>query len=179
MTRLKRSSPTSGRLRSLSRVWRAYPISDQETIYGGITSNTERAKVSFRNWLSLSGAVIAIGSLFAFLLLIAMDLIAGRGNPYMGILAYLVAPVFLVLGLVLMGVGALRQRRHLRHLTPGTQPQALMIDLSRPRDRKAAAFFIVGSIIFLLLTAIGSQRTYQSLESVQFCGQACHVADET
>jgi nitrate/TMAO reductase-like tetraheme cytochrome c subunit len=129
----------------------------------------------FRNWLSLGGAVIATGSLFAFLLLFAMDLIAGRSNPYEGILAYLVAPIFLALGLVLMGVGVLRHRRRLRHMTPGTMPQKLMIDLSRPRDQKAAALFIVGSIIFLLLTAIGSQRTYHYTESVQFCGQACHT----
>ena len=30
-------------------------------------------------------------------------------------------------------------------------------------------------MVFLLLTAIGSNRTYHYTESVQFCGQACHV----
>jgi nitrate/TMAO reductase-like tetraheme cytochrome c subunit len=130
--------------------------------------------VQFRNWISLSGAVIATGSLFAFLLLFANDLIAEHSNPYVGILAYVVAPGFLVLGLALIAVGVWRHHRRLRKMTPGTLPQALIIDLSRPRDQKVAAVFVACSVFFLLLTAIGSQRTYHYTESVQFCGQACH-----
>jgi len=31
------------------------------------------------------------------------------------------------------------------------------------------------SVLFLLLSAIGSNRTYHYTESTQFCGQACHT----
>ena len=48
-----------------------------------------------RNWLSLAGAVLSASAFFAFLLLFAIDLFAHNGNPYMGILAYVVAPGFL------------------------------------------------------------------------------------
>jgi hypothetical protein len=48
----------------------------------------------FRNWLSLSGLVIMLGSIFAFLMLFIVDMMKGSANPYVGILTYLVAPAF-------------------------------------------------------------------------------------
>lgn len=130
---------------------------------------------SFRNWLSLAGLVISLGGLFAFVLLFAIDLFSHHGNPYMGILAYIVAPGFMILGLALAGLGAWIHRRHLRKTSPQPLPHGLTIDLSRPRDRKMMAGFLAGGVIFLLLTAVGSNRTYHYTESVQFCGQACHT----
>jgi nitrate/TMAO reductase-like tetraheme cytochrome c subunit len=128
-----------------------------------------------KNWVSLSGAVIAFGSCFAFLLLFAIDLFARQGNPYMGILTYVVAPAFLILGLFLMGLGAWIQRRHSRKPAPSPRVHSVTIDLSRSRDRRGLAGFVIGSVIFLLCTALGSYRTYHYTESVQFCGQACHT----
>ncbi len=127
-----------------------------------------------RNWLSLAGAIILIGSLFAFLLLFALDLFAAHSNPYLGILTYVIAPGFFFLGLFFIVLGALVDRRHLRRSSPTAFPHVLHIDLTRPRDRRVLAGFIIGTVLFLLLTAIGSTRTYHYTESVHFCGQACH-----
>jgi nitrate/TMAO reductase-like tetraheme cytochrome c subunit len=126
----------------------------------------------FRNWISLTGFVVVIGSLFSFLLLLLLDALAHFGNPYIGILTYLVAPMFLVLGLVLAVLGAFL-RRHQIVKTVGAMPP-LRIDLTRPRDRRLLGFFLIGAVIFLLISAIGSYQTYHFTESVQFCGQACH-----
>jgi nitrate/TMAO reductase-like tetraheme cytochrome c subunit len=128
-----------------------------------------------RNWVSLAGAVLAASSFFAFLLLFALDTISEHGNPYMGILAYMVAPGFLVFGFALIVVGFWLHRRQERRAKPDAPPVALTIDLSRPRDRKILWVFIVGSVVFLFMTALGSYQTYQYTESVQFCGRACHV----
>jgi nitrate/TMAO reductase-like tetraheme cytochrome c subunit len=126
----------------------------------------------FRNWLSLTGLVVVIGSLFSFLLLLLLDALAHFANPYVGILTYLVAPGFLVLGLILALLGAfLRHRQILK--TSGPLPP-LRIDFTRPRDRRLLGFFLVGSVLFLLISALGSYQTYHFTESVQFCGQACH-----
>ncbi len=129
----------------------------------------------FHNWTSLAGFVIAISSLFAFLLLFAIDIFARGKNPYMGILAYVVSPFFLVLGTFLVVFGALRHWRRLRKLGPGVAPETITINFSRARDRRTLAAFITASVLFLLVTAIGSTRTYQYTESVQFCGEACHT----
>src|SRR4051812_8893213 len=124
------------------------------------TTNEPRKLPFLRNWLSAAGFVIALGSLFAFLLLFAIDIFAHHGNPYMGILAYVVAPGFLFLGLFLILFGNWLERRHARKPGATSRPHALTIDLSRKRDRRALGGFIAGAIIFLLLTAIGSNRTY-------------------
>jgi nitrate/TMAO reductase-like tetraheme cytochrome c subunit len=126
----------------------------------------------FRNWLSLTGLTVVVGSLFSFLLLTLLDALAHFANPYIGILTYLVAPLFLVGGLALVVVGALLRRRKLR-LETGPLPP-LRIDLTQPRDRRRFAFFLAGSVVFLLISAIGSYQSYEFTESVVFCGQACH-----
>lgn len=126
----------------------------------------------YRNWVSLSGAVVATGSLFSFILLFAIDLVAHHGNPYMGILAYVVSPVFFAIGLFLLALGAWIHRRRVR---VGAQTHSFTIDLSRPKDKRAFAGFVAGTVVFLLASAMGSYNTYHYTESVNFCGTACHV----
>ena len=67
--------------------------------------------IVYRNWITLAGFVLAISAAFAFLFLFAIDLIAHGGNPYMGILAYLVAPGFFFFGLGLIAMGWWVDRR--------------------------------------------------------------------
>jgi len=126
-----------------------------------------------RNWLSLSGLVIVIGSLFSFFLLFMLDTLAHFSNPYVGILTYFVAPAFLFFGLFLTMIGAWRERKKLGE-SVGLLPK-MVVDLSRPRDRKIMGFFIAGSLVFLLLSAVGSYHSYHFTESTQFCGQTCHT----
>jgi hypothetical protein len=131
----------------------------------------------FHNWVSWAGAVLAASAVFAFLFLFAIDLTAGESNAYAGILAYLVAPGFFVLGLVLMGLGALLHKRAERR-RGRREHHVLTIDLARPRDRRVLALFALGSVGFLFLTALGSYETYHYMETVEFCGQQCHVPME-
>src|SRR6478609_7223507 len=85
----------------------------------------------WRNWLSFAGGVVALGSFFAFLLLFAIDLAGRISNPYLGILAYVIAPSFLFLGLGMAAVGIWWQRRHARKIGLAT-PSVIAVDLSRP-----------------------------------------------
>lgn len=133
---------------------------------------------NFRNWVSWSGMVLAAGGLFSFFLLIAIDQFAGHRNPYVGILAYTVAPFFVVVGIFFTLLGALIRWRTRRRAVAAAEPLAIKIDLSRPRDRRILALFVVGSVAFLFLSALGSYQTYQVTESVQFCGKACHLPME-
>src|SRR5438046_9361583 len=94
---------------------------------------------NFRNWLSWSGMVLAASALFAFCLLFAIDLIATHPNPYVGILAYLVAPLFFALGIFLTFLGALIRWRTRRRAVRAAEPVAIHIDFSRPGDRRILA----------------------------------------
>ena len=126
----------------------------------------------FRNWLSLTGLVVVIGSFFSFFLLLLLDSLAHYSNPYVGILTYLVAPTFLVFGLGIALFGAFLRRRQVVK-TAGPLPP-IRIDLTRPRDRRLLGIFLAGSVVFLLIAALGSYQTYHFTESVSFCGEACH-----
>jgi NapC/NirT cytochrome c family, N-terminal region len=132
-------------------------------------SEPPRQKGLFRNWFSLLGVLISAGSVFSVLFLFAISIFVPHSNPYTGILVFLVAPVFFFLGVVLIIFGLWVQRRQ----KPGAL--SLVVNLTRPRDRKLLGVFIAGAAVFLLASAIGSYRTYNYTDSVQFCGTACHV----
>jgi nitrate/TMAO reductase-like tetraheme cytochrome c subunit len=126
-----------------------------------------------RNWISMTGLVIITGSIFSFLLLFVMDAMLSSSNPYLGLLTYVVAPGFFFLG-AFLAVGGVLLRRRKFSKDAAILPR-IQIDLSRHRDRSILGWFIFGSVVFLLLSAMGSYQTYHYTESVQFCGQACHT----
>jgi nitrate/TMAO reductase-like tetraheme cytochrome c subunit len=129
----------------------------------------------FRNWITVAGFIIMLGSLFSFGLLFVLDAGAHFSNPYIGILTYFVAPGFLMSGLSFAVLGAWLRRRKVRK-AGGTV--SFKIDFSRPRDRRVFGYFVAGSLAFLVVSAIGSYHTYHFTESVVFCGQACHTVME-
>src|ERR1051325_2539826 len=111
----------------------------------------------FQNWLSWAGMVLGAAALFAFVLLFAIDLFAPAKNPYIGILAYVLAPFFFFLGLALTVSGAILHKRQERRATKREKNHhILQIDLSRKRDRRILAAFALGAVGFLFLTALGS-----------------------
>ncbi len=134
-----------------------------------------KAPALITNWISLLGILIAACSFFAVLSLIAYDSYRGFEHPYLGILTYIIAPAFLTAGLLLILVGALRERARRRRLAPGEIPRHLRIDFNVPRERNAFLVVMFVTFVFLVLTAFGTYRTYHFTESVEFCGQTCHT----
>lgn len=142
-------------------------------------NNPPPSKLSrLRNWLSLSGIVLSFSALFAFFLLFAVDLLSEHANPYMGLLAYVVAPAFLFIGLLLMLLGYLLVSRRIRKNLHVDDAFVLHVDLARKRDRRMMVGFVAGSLGFIFLTALGSYETYHLMEANSFCGQACHTPME-
>lgn len=138
-------------------------------------SDRQPAKSHYNNWISAIGAVLAAGALFSFALLVWMDLTGSNQNPYLGIFTYIVAPGFLIAGLVTMAFGAWAQRRWLvKH--GHTMPDKWRLDFTNPAQRRMLVLFGLGGVAFLLLSAFGSYQSYHYAESNQFCGQVCHTA---
>lgn len=135
-------------------------------------SEHKKAKqpTSLKNWLTVTGAIISVSGLFAFAFLFFIDAAAHHGNPYMGILAYVIAPGFIFGGAGFALVGAWLHHRKLKRVDYN-----ISIDLTRPRDRRIATIFTIGAAIFLMVTAFASYQTYHFSESALFCGQACHT----
>ena len=133
----------------------------------------------FRNWLSFSGMVLALSALGAFFLLFFMDLFAEHANPYMGILAYVVSPAFLLAGIAITLLGYVLESRRIAKGGADRHAEFIWhVDLSRKRDRRILVAFLLGSTAFLFLTAFGSYETYHLMETNAFCGEACHTPME-
>ncbi|MGA2692860.1 MAG: NapC/NirT family cytochrome c, partial [Opitutaceae bacterium] len=129
----------------------------------------------FNNWITAIGAVVAVGALFSFALLVWMDFTQGDRNPYLGIFTYIVAPAFLITGLVLVFFGAWAQRRWaIKHAA--TTPDRWRLDLKNPAQRVYFGIFGLGALGFIMLSAFGSYQTYLYSESTTFCGAVCHSA---
>jgi nitrate/TMAO reductase-like tetraheme cytochrome c subunit len=127
-----------------------------------------------RNPISLAGEAFAAVSLANIVFLFLVDVLSSQPSPYVGILAYMVAPGCLILGLLLILVGVLVERRH-RYLRAAGQPPAYpRLDLNLPEQRSALAFFLSFVVVFVLISVLGSYRAYEFTDSVQFCGQLCH-----
>lgn len=128
-----------------------------------------------QNWLSVLGLIIAGSSFFAVVCLLAIDTLAHFPNPYMGILTYFIAPAVLAVGLVLVVAGVMMERRRLAQQRAGVRGLFPIIDLNSRRHLKLLGAMGGVAGVFLLVTAVGSYRSYHFTESTQFCGQACHT----
>jgi nitrate/TMAO reductase-like tetraheme cytochrome c subunit len=128
----------------------------------------------FNNWISAVGGVLAVGALFSFALLVWIDFTQGDKNPYLGIFTYIVAPGFLILGLITVFFGAWAQRRWA--IKNAAMPDKWRLDFSDRRQRRRIVLFGLGAVAFVMLSAFGSYETYHYSESTLFCGQVCHEA---
>jgi len=128
---------------------------------------------SVYNWISLWGAVLAIITLFMIIFLFIVSLFHAGGQTYLGLVIYLVLPGFLVLGLLLIPLGMwIKSKRDLRL---GIKEKKLpFVDLNIKSHRNAFMIFTIGTIFFLLISAVGSYEAFNFTESVQFCGTLCH-----
>ena len=127
-----------------------------------------------RNIISLIGLILIALSLANLLFLFMVDLLGGGTNPYIGVLTYMVLPMVLFAGIVLLIAGMLRERARRRKLAPGEIPKHPRLDFNDPRQRAIFAFSASFIIIFGLMSAVGSYRAYEFTDSTQFCGQLCH-----
>jgi nitrate/TMAO reductase-like tetraheme cytochrome c subunit len=135
---------------------------------------SNRLRLLSRNPISLAGVAFALVSLANILFLFLIDLIAERPSPYIGILAYMVMPGFLVLGLLVIPIGIWRERRKKIPADAADLPRYPRIDLNDPNQRSTVAFLGSFLVVFIMLSAVGSYKAYEFTDSVQFCGQLCH-----
>ena len=130
-----------------------------------------RSRLLLRNPVSLAGVALVIVAVANIFLFVLIDAIAVKPSPYVGILAYMVSPGFLVLGLLTIAAGMLLERR--KHATPTAfYPR---IDLNDPTQRSAVISFVTFLVVFAVVSAAGSYKAYEFTESVSFCGQLCHT----
>jgi hypothetical protein len=129
------------------------------------------------NPLSIAGAALAATSFLTVVFLTFVELFQKAAPAYIGIISYVLLPIPLIVGLILVPLGAWREKRRLARGMPASRLQ-FTVDLNSSRQRSALILFATFSIILLLFTAYGSYRTFEWTESVEFCGTTCHSVME-
>ncbi|MRR54414.1 MAG: cytochrome C [Deltaproteobacteria bacterium] len=130
------------------------------------------------NLISLAGILLAIAGAALMVIFLAIGVITGIDNPYLGILIYFAFPGILVCGLLLVPIGILRTRKKMLREGITEVPLYPVLDLNDRHQRFKAIFFIFATLFFLLILAIASIKGYDYTESTEFCGKVCHTVME-
>jgi hypothetical protein len=133
---------------------------------------------SSKNWLTIIGSIIAGMNLILILLLFVISTIFNKANTNLGLFIYIILPGFLILGLILIPVGMIRERRRIGKRDPMEPKKLPRIDLNDPSHRNAFIIFTITTIVVLVLSTMGSFEAYHITESVEFCGTLCHQVME-
>jgi len=120
------------------------------------------------HWLSQLGVGLALTALLCWLFMLPVQMRGHAENPYIGILAFVILPLVLFLGLGLMPIGVFLARRRVRkHF------ETEVMDRSAAFKRLA----VVLAVTTAVNAVVGTQLTYRAvehMETAQFCG-SCHV----
>ncbi|WP_321290424.1 NapC/NirT family cytochrome c [uncultured Sunxiuqinia sp.] len=134
---------------------------------------------SIRNWISITGTVLAVFNLASILSLMILNTIFGFGGSYIGIFIYLVLPAFMIIGLLLIPIGMRINRKKARKAkSEGRELNWPVLDFNNVAVRNASTIFIVGTVFLLIISSIGSYEAFHYTESVEFCGKLCHEVME-
>lgn len=127
-----------------------------------------------KNPISGVGLVIGIVAVMNTVILAYVDLAGKHSNPYMGILAWIVAPAILCFGIFLYILGIILERRRRRGLAPEEYSHYPKLDFNEKRTRRMVALTFLGLMVFLTASVLGSYQAFHYTESDAFCGTVCH-----
>lgn len=130
--------------------------------------------VFFYNSITYLGVFLALFILLIEFFLFAVDFMAHGKNLYLGLITYIYLPPFLILGLLLIPIGAFWKRRRVRAGTSSVEPKTFRIDPSLPEHRNAIFVFTAGTTLLVFMTFVGAYKGFHYTESVEFCGVLCH-----
>ena len=127
------------------------------------------------NWISLIGVVLITTCAVFWLFLLPVMLRGGPGNPYLGILMFMLLPGAFFLSLILIPLGIVLKRRT-RGMTPGDLLKTpVSLDFRRAEIRHLAGFILVTTVVNVLIAGQLSYAAVNYMETVQFCGETCHT----
>ena len=118
---------------------------------------------ALRHRTSALGVALTAASSVVFLALVGLELVGLFQSPYSGIVVFVMLPIMIVVGLLLIPVGMWGARRK--------EPM-------KAADTRPALLFVGGATIaYIALLSFASYGAVEYSESGQFCGQSCHVME--
>jgi nitrate/TMAO reductase-like tetraheme cytochrome c subunit len=120
------------------------------------------------HWLTMLGAALVTTAGVSWLIVLPMQVRGHASNPYIGLVVFIAIPVIFCLGLALIPLGVYLGRRRIR------EGVAIVRD-RRESLRRLAIFLGLTTAANLVIGTQGTYRAVEHMETVQFCGQSCHV----
>jgi len=120
------------------------------------------------SWISMLGAALVTLAGFSWLFVLPFNISGHVSNPYIGLLVFIAIPVVFFAGLILIPIGiALAKRKVVENLNE--------VEDRRTAWRRAGIFFGVMTVANVAIASQLSYRAVEHMDTVQFCGQTCHV----
>src|SRR5258708_5881894 len=120
------------------------------------------------HWISMLGVALATLAGFSWVFVLPANIRGHVEDPYIGLLVFISIPMGFFVGLALIPIGiALARRRVAQHLAALPDRQTAW--------RRAGIFLAVMTMANVMIGSQVSYRAVEQMETVQFCGQSCHV----
>jgi hypothetical protein len=130
---------------------------------------------SFLNLASLAGAVITTVSAVGFLVFFVRDLAGVHANPYFGLVTFVAFPALFVVGLLLIPIGMVLERRR-RAAEPGAMWPT--IDLRLASTRRIAGIVAGMTLVNVAVVVLATVQSLDFVDSRTFCTGVCHTPME-
>ncbi|MGA7991593.1 MAG: NapC/NirT family cytochrome c [Thermoanaerobaculia bacterium] len=127
-----------------------------------------------RNRLSVFGAVLTTSAALALIGFWVIEATASRPvHPYAGIIFILGLPFLFLIGLVLIPVGILLERRRLKRAgaLPSVYPK---LDLADPNLKRFGFLVALLTTLNVIILTFSAYMGADYMESSRFCGLTCH-----
>jgi len=129
---------------------------------------------SISNWISIIGAIFAINAIILIIILFVHGMLTEHPNPYNGMFTYIIMPVILVIGLIMIPVGMMIKRFRVKK----DDQRWPVLDMNNARQRQKLVLVSILTFLFMIISAVGSYQAFNYTESVDFCGKLCHLVME-
>ncbi|MEQ8763701.1 MAG: cytochrome c3 family protein [Planctomycetota bacterium] len=126
-------------------------------------------RLTLRNPWAFIGVLLAVVAGGFHLTLMVSEVVAGSYNPYLNIAFHLILPPLVIAGIAMIWIGWVRTRRQVRR-GELTVPEKGALPANR-----VVALLLLLIVLLIPFLAFTSYSGYHYSESVEFCGQACHV----
>ena len=134
-----------------------------------------RLPKSFYSWTTIIGAMLASTSILLIIFTLIISFVfPSEGGNYLGLFTFIILPVFLIIGLILIPIGTMRKMKRDKKQEIKREVKFPIVNLNDASQRMVVFIFLFVTSIFLLLTALGSYEVFHYTESNEFCGTLCH-----
>ena len=134
---------------------------------------------SIKNWISITGAILAVFNLATILSLVILSSLFDFGGAYIGLFINMALPAFMIFGLILIPVGMrIYHKRAKEAELAGEVRNWPVLNFNNVATRNATIIFVFGTVFLLIISSVGSYEAFHYTESVEFCGKLCHQVME-